>query len=332
MQKVNFDFEVNLMKKCWLCLKDCHEEELTEEHIFPAACGGTLKVKCLCKECNDKLGARVDVGYANSFMNKLDQAFRDPSVNPFDKMPFGNGGFEYCIERNDQGEFSPRQNPKVEEENLQNGELRIQVAIDSQDQKIMESIISKKINRLTGKTLSQLELEELIGKNSKTVEVSPNEFQASFSIDINAQKLSLIKIIYEMTCYWLGEAYLSDPIGGRIRELLYETSRGQNPDPQSFQLRGSLFAVPDFFKLLFPNNKHIACLLPIGKKICCWVSIRGLLDCALLVTSEKKRYGNMLNCQDGCLLLMEPYQKYEEMSLGKWLTQLCQEGVTLNEN
>jgi len=333
VQKVNFEFEVNLMKKCWLCLKDCHKEELTEEHIFPAACGGTLKVECLCKECNDKLGARVDAGYANSIMNKLDQASRDPSINPFDKMPFENSGFKYRVERNNQGEFFPRQIPKVEEEKLQNGGYRIQVAVDSQDQKSMESIIIKKAKRYyMGEKLTQLELEDLISKNSKTVVVSPNEFQTSFTIDFDAQRLSLIKIAYEMTCYWLGEAYLSDPIGGEIRKLLYDSSRMRKPDLRNSQLRGGFFSIPDDCKHLFPRNKHIACLLPIREGICCLVSLKGLLSFSLLVASKERRYSNMLNCQDGCLLLMEPYQKHEEMSLGKWSTQLCQEGVTLNEN
>jgi hypothetical protein len=37
------------------------EREPSEEHVFPAAIGGTLVIDRVCKPCNDRLGANVDV-------------------------------------------------------------------------------------------------------------------------------------------------------------------------------------------------------------------------------------------------------------------------------
>ena len=44
--------------RCIFCLK---EREPSDEHVFPAAIGGALIIKSVCKPCNDFLGAKVDV-------------------------------------------------------------------------------------------------------------------------------------------------------------------------------------------------------------------------------------------------------------------------------
>lgn len=52
--------------RCILCL---HSGPLTSEHIIPKALGGCLRVKFLCKKCNDEIGARVEADVK-----------RDPSI------------------------------------------------------------------------------------------------------------------------------------------------------------------------------------------------------------------------------------------------------------
>lgn len=44
--------------RCFFCL---HDREPSCEHIFPKAIGGLLSTDRVCKRCNDRLGAEVDV-------------------------------------------------------------------------------------------------------------------------------------------------------------------------------------------------------------------------------------------------------------------------------
>src|SRR5882724_408500 len=50
--------------KCILCLVDKNNSEFSDEHVFPEAIGGTLRIKTVCKQCNDYLGHSVDVHLA----------------------------------------------------------------------------------------------------------------------------------------------------------------------------------------------------------------------------------------------------------------------------
>lgn len=51
------------MKIPWeaaLCIICLEAGELTEEHIIPAAIGGKLTCRFLCKDCNSRLGSQIE--------------------------------------------------------------------------------------------------------------------------------------------------------------------------------------------------------------------------------------------------------------------------------
>ncbi len=50
------------MFTCILCKQGFHDDNATEEHIFPESLGGTLTLREVCVRCNSHLGRTAD-GY-----------------------------------------------------------------------------------------------------------------------------------------------------------------------------------------------------------------------------------------------------------------------------
>ena len=46
------------------------------------------------------------------------------------------------------------------------------------------------------------------------------DFRVPTTFDVVKYKKGILKIAYELACYWLGQPYLNDPIGQKIREAL----------------------------------------------------------------------------------------------------------------
>ena len=73
MLELTGDFRINTkITECILCRNP--NAVLTEEHIFPESAGGKLKAKILCKDCNSKLGTKVDSPYLNQKVIELARA------------------------------------------------------------------------------------------------------------------------------------------------------------------------------------------------------------------------------------------------------------------
>ena len=61
------------MKTCIICRKEKLENEFNEEHIIQDSIGGRIKINDVCKECNSKLGNKVDIHLTNNFMSELNR-------------------------------------------------------------------------------------------------------------------------------------------------------------------------------------------------------------------------------------------------------------------
>ncbi|PFA51270.1 hypothetical protein, partial [Bacillus cereus] len=62
--------------------------------------------------------------------------------------------------------------------------------------------------------------EEILSQ-AKYEKIENPEMEINLAFDPDNYKKAIIKIIYEMTCYWLGEEYLKDPIGKILREYIF---------------------------------------------------------------------------------------------------------------
>ncbi|MDE6946831.1 MAG: HNH endonuclease [Anaeroplasmataceae bacterium] len=49
--------------KCIVCNQEVLKK--SKEHIFPESLGGKLKVHCVCKDCNSKLGSSIEASFLN---------------------------------------------------------------------------------------------------------------------------------------------------------------------------------------------------------------------------------------------------------------------------
>ncbi len=70
--------------RCIFCLE---ERAPSDEHVFPEAIGGTLKIDRVCKSCNGRLGSDVDVlltDHGLILMKRDMLGMQDSNGDPFD--------------------------------------------------------------------------------------------------------------------------------------------------------------------------------------------------------------------------------------------------------
>lgn len=87
---------MNSLKTCIICGRPIKEKSI--EHIIPDAIGGNITIETVCKDCNSKLGDRVDSKLTNSMMfewirNELNIKNRDgkaPNLYKYYKDDNGN--------------------------------------------------------------------------------------------------------------------------------------------------------------------------------------------------------------------------------------------------
>ncbi|QIM62273.1 hypothetical protein A1D29_02570 [Pasteurellaceae bacterium Orientalotternb1] len=60
------------MKFCIICRKEfTGENPATREHIIPEAIGGTYVIETVCKDCNSKMGAKIDAPFIKNIFSRL---------------------------------------------------------------------------------------------------------------------------------------------------------------------------------------------------------------------------------------------------------------------
>jgi hypothetical protein len=56
--------------RCIFCLCEKHDSQLSKEHVFPEAIGGTMIIREVCKPCNDYLGHSIDTYLTNHWFTQ----------------------------------------------------------------------------------------------------------------------------------------------------------------------------------------------------------------------------------------------------------------------
>lgn len=210
---------------CIFCLED---KELTIEHVVPEFLGGGLKVKNVCKTCNSKMGQRFEGIMANSILFDLPRYIhnikgKSKNVNhPFKSETTTQDEMRIRLDK----DLSPYHIPSIKEERMPDGSLKVSINIDKSDEKNLEKIISKKINRYIKEqnpSINQSELEEIVNDAIHQIpeDINPHSFRPelkySYAIDLVSLRLLYMKIAYEISCYNFGNEYLKDPVANTLR-------------------------------------------------------------------------------------------------------------------
>ncbi|MGB3203979.1 MAG: HNH endonuclease [Crinalium sp.] len=216
------------MKKCIICKFDKSSESFSEEHIFPDSIGGTIILDSVCKECNDFLGHSVDSYLVNHLGIQLSRSVLKISgkkgkvPNPLEKGTFVDDdgtiqqGKNLCDELGNPIGLYIVSNSKgnIIKDNY------ARITIDKKDKNKLPAMVNKKLTR---NGLRELSSEE-IAKYSIAVSQPDISLTLNREWDLIKYQIAILKIAYELAFYWLGESYLNDSTGEKLRLCITDKS------------------------------------------------------------------------------------------------------------
>ncbi len=230
--------------RCIFCMTEKPEKELTIEHIFPDAIGGTVTIKSVCKPCNDYLGRKVDTHLTNHYLVQFARMiYKIPGKsgvipNPLENGFMGEGNTEPVKYR-----FTKDGKPKdiyvVPEVNVNETDkgMGLQLRIDKSDEYKVPEIINKILKRKGFPLLSDEEIEKRINRKYKTEQFPMVHMTAE--VDMLHYQRAILKIIYELAYYWLGEKYLEDETAIKLRQCILNEAWEENT-VENFCIEGKI--------------------------------------------------------------------------------------------
>ncbi|QXE89182.1 HNH endonuclease [Geomonas subterranea] len=283
-------------KSCIFCGSEYGSIEFADEHVFPDAIGGLLVLKDkVCKPCNDKLGHSVDAHLVNhglvSFL-RLHYGLKGKSGKV--PNPFERGVLKDDPKQQIRYEFTDDGKPKrtylvPQVSAIKDGEaLKVSFSIDESDRGSIPSIMRKIANR-HNVHISDDHIKEVL--NIPSQESNPT-IKSSMKLDFEKYRKAIIKIGYELGCYWLGDEYYHDPVATSIREVIFSNAPLYE-DAQRLLLSGKIGFIdgePDFPFLSDNKACHIAFCHPQSDFISCYVRVFKLFEGHVLLSRCPAKY------------------------------------------
>lgn len=282
------------------------EKAPSAEHVIPRALGGSFVIHRVCRDCNSCLGdvdrgliehhasveRRVALqleGNRGTVPDPIGEAIRRPIATEIPnvnvRLAREAQGYRVHVERHVEAQIIEQPDGQTR--------IDINLIVDADDgdkaEMYLRSALRKagirdedKLAAICAETLPQLEMRH--GPATIGVPVKKNE---------GGHHLGITKIAYEMAHYWLGDAWLDDPIAVNMRRALGgdKTAGGQFKIGDGTSMdRPRITTDPSvpFDELAMgydPGRTNLITLYPIANKlsVCVW-----LLDafCGMLLVTE----------------------------------------------
>ena len=299
--------------KCIICKEE--RNDATEEHIVPKGIGGSLVTYRVCKECNDKLGRRVDSELVNDWFMEL-KKFKHEIRGRRNKVkdPFGIGTLKNDPDRNvifgadKNGKPSIKVAPKIEIEND-----KIIVNVDPKERfEDIKIMVNKKLKRLGWYTLTEEQTKNI----KKTLEGRSTN---NGSLEILVQKeiienppfKGFVKIAYELGFYFLGEDYLNDATGKTLLKFILDTDPIEELIPKKYKIEGEVLLIDHSsdikkrFKLLNNNtNIHILAIFKTKHIIAVYIRLFSTYEGIIFISRTPDQYDDF-EYNKGKLIMMD---------------------------
>jgi len=307
---------------CIICRKDKEQQLFNDEHVIPDSLGGKLIIKNVCKDCNSRLGTKIDAKLINNLLVDLVR-YVHKIEGKSGKIPFP---FKNGVLINDTAQkiqfngIKPQLIPTV---NIDTSNKIANIRVSSQDE--ADKIIKKILKRQGVVNLSEEELKlKIISKQSTKFQP---EIRINDQINIGGIEIALVKIAYEIAYYWLGEIYLNDSLGERISNMIFQYSMDEEYKPEYESIIGKTSKnkpmdafITKYSPLLeFESDNidimHTIVLFEYEGQVQCWIRIFDVFERMISVSNDSKQYRNI---QYPYLLFCDPISgKYIEGNLAK---------------
>jgi hypothetical protein len=285
--------------------------EQTEEHIFPKAIGGRVKLFPVHKRCNSLLGNSIDAPLADDkavLVRRKEFDLRGNSgalPNPLSQVTLVNQDNEPFVYDPEKGFKRIRDVFKTEDRLT----ILFEVEPDLDREVQVDKFIKKMQRELARLNLDIPPRDELVNQFEELFQ--QNHLEADVLIKPFAHRPGLIKIAYELGVYWLGDNYLDDPKAIELRNFIIDP-------PENYPFLGDLeivesdkFSVWDVFNQ--PKKHHIALLQRVEHAFVLKVRIFDVYEVTAVITENSDLYP-----VDNKFLCIDPRTKNtEECSLRK---------------
>lgn len=280
--------------RCKFCgeLNDVASEQ-TVEHIFPQAIGGKVVLKPVHKKCNDFLGREVDVGLVDNraiLVRRRDSRLTGNSrklANPFAQVTFRNQFGEPFIY--DEKAGFKRTQDVVKTDDTLSVLFEVDPNLDLETQ--WEKFVAKVQKEMSNRRLRVPSREEIIS-HYESLDLL-NKLEADVNFKPLAHWTALIKIVYELGVYWLGETYLDDPKAIELRNFIVNSS-------EEYAFLGDFEVVEDCKSSIWdvfnkPKKNHLAVLQLVDGVFVVKVRIFDAFDVTAVLSEHSDLYPDASN-------------------------------------
>ncbi|MCF0220452.1 MAG: HNH endonuclease [Muribaculaceae bacterium] len=276
----------------------CHEDNviLSDEHVIPEAIGGYYHIYNVCKECNSKLGDKVDIHLLNHWFIKASRhekglkGYSNTIPNPLTGDGVLPNGQKVRLEEDKEGNLMPHLLPSSPSVSEDGNSFRFEV--DTKDEKLIPKIEAKILKK------NKIDSTKMYISSSQTIsEIEHPEVAMRINIDLKNYKIGLLKIAYEFTVDKIADYYI-DPTAKLYASILKDGSLNQINEVcfEGDSMINSQIALLDEFVDNNNTNRHLLLLINNDNKLYCLVKIFDKF-CQLIKMSDKA-YGT-----DGLIVL-----------------------------
>jgi len=280
---------------CIFCLKPKPRDDRSVEHVFPESLGGTITMIEVCRTCNSRIGTQVDRYLTDHWAIQNDRLLKglrgkDGKLpNPFARGRSEDKYGNPVQVRMEHGKISDiyavtNIKPVKNEGGVITG---YDVTVDGRDEAKLPDIIAglKKRHAALGQDLNVGDQRVRTDAGSQITQHVP--------FDTYQYYRAILKVGYELTYLFCGPAYLDDPIGTRIRDLINSPCVTLE-DIEAAQIGGGIGPLggqPS--RLLFPpENDHLtASVNRVGDLIGVTVNILNTFEGTMCMSRTAHRYG-----------------------------------------
>lgn len=293
---------------CIFCLK---ERPPSEEHVFPDVIGGTLTIDRVCRSCNDRLNKRADDGLIQHPLIRLARArlgIPDRRGNRLDLFAdiFGKGvivggehGGQEVLARTDPLTNRPtlklvrHRNEKVQPGSSSATEIHV----DSRDADRIPLIIQRERKRAGRPPLSKEALDRAVLRVHARGLTEIRHPVVRHEIDLRPTdpNRGMLKIVYELAWYWLGDDYLDDEGAAGLRSVIL--SDGPVDDPKLPSIIGEFSSGEVVRPLALWNDladAHLASMNRAQNRVGIAIRVFQALSAIVIVSEQARRYKHVM--------------------------------------
>lgn len=305
---------------CIYCLQR-KPRRVRGEHVLAFAMGGSFLIDRVCTECDNGHGAGADAsllknakieqrradleiaGHSGAVPDPDAAAYRQPLVSTSDP------NFRVKVITTRSGRRVPKILSHVEFDVVDYAGGKLirpgSIYIDPSDAGKAEKLA---LRALADKGITGSEAAEIARSFATTLVPGSeeHEFETIVERQMGGHYDGLLKIAYELAWYWLGDAWLSDPIAVAMRETL----RGEKP---STPLRGKVYDDPDVIVMPVggdPRVLHIAFVAEFKGELSVMMRIFDAFAVGIVVSADATRYP--LPAKNG-IIMHTTQRRYEEI-------------------